>query len=397
MKILVLTSLYPVSGFKTNTTPVVHYFAKEWVKLGMDVHVIHNENKYLLPLYFIPKFLKDKIESSFGVRIPGLSQRQKINYDLDGVKVSRIPILKILPFGKFSDNKIRKHSIKIISILTASNFFPDVIIGHWEYPQIPLIYFLGKEFANSKKVIVFHGINYVKKWPLIYDYLMHFDYIGFRSMGLKREFEHLYGLHNNSFLCYSGIPEEYVNNNRGKTKHSISKFLFVGLLIQRKFPEIIFNALIECSFRGSFFLQYIGQGPLRKTIQKDVDDKGYNKSVSFLDKVPRKKVLDYMSNSDCLIMISRDEAFGLVYLEAMLCGCIIIASINEGMDGIIVDGYNGFLIEAGNELALINLLNRLYDMTEFELEAISKNAIETATDLTDANVAKKYLSLIGVN
>ena len=42
-------------------------------------------------------------------------------------------------------------------------------------------------------------------------------------------------------------------------------------------------------------------------------------------------------------MISKNEAFGLVYLEAMLAGCIVAS--RNGIDGIIIDGYNGFLCD----------------------------------------------------
>ncbi len=36
-------------------------------------------------------------------------------------------------------------------------------------------------------------------------------------------------------------------------------------------------------------------------------------------------------------MISKNETCGLVYIEAMAVGCIMIASKNEGFDGIIND------------------------------------------------------------
>ena len=41
MRIFLLTSVYPSSQAPTGTTPVVHYFAKEWVAAGHDVHVFH--------------------------------------------------------------------------------------------------------------------------------------------------------------------------------------------------------------------------------------------------------------------------------------------------------------------------------------------------------------------
>ena len=47
-------------------------------------------------------------------------------------------------------------------------------------------------------------------------------------------------------------------------------------------------------------------------------------------------------------MISSNEVFKLVYLEAMAQGCIVIASKGGGFDGINVDGQNGFLCEPGD-------------------------------------------------
>ncbi len=53
-------------------------------------------------------------------------------------------------------------------------------------------------------------------------------------------------------------------------------------------------------------------------------------------------------NDNPSVMNSRNEAFGLVYFEAMARGCIIITSRKEGFDGIIQDGVNGFLFKASD-------------------------------------------------
>lgn len=57
-----------------------------------------------------------------------------------------------------------------------------------------------------------------------------------------------------------------------------------------------------------------------------------------------------MLASDCFIMISKNEAFGLVYLEAMSAGCITIASRGEGFDGVIIHGVNGFYVKRAMNL-----------------------------------------------
>ena len=95
--------------------------------------------------------------------------------------------------------------------------------------------------------------------------------------------------------------------------------------------------------------------------------------------------------SDIFIMISKNETFGLVYLEAMATGCIPIASRDEGFDGIIRDGENGFLCEAGNVEELAKIIDKINLMSSNELQKISQKAIETAKRFTDKEVARRYI------
>ena len=111
-----------------------------------------------------------------------------------------------------------------------------------------------------------------------------------------------------------------------------------------------------------------------------------------LGRISRDEVVKQMDSHTIFVMISRAETFGLVYLEAMARGCITIASRDEGFDGIIHDGVNGFLCKAGDVDELSNLLSRIKSMPQAELQAICDNAIKTAHVLTDEKVANNYLN-----
>ncbi len=93
-------------------------------------------------------------------------------------------------------------------------------------------------------------------------------------------------------------------------------------------------------------------------------------------------------------MISRGEAYGLAYLEAMARGCIVVASRNEGFDGIIKDGVNGYLCNAGDRHELAKVIIRIKQLSNAEKQNISRKAIETAKWLTDHNAAKIYIENI---
>ena len=55
-KLLVLTSIYPGPDIPNSFTPVVHYFAKEWVASGVEVKVIHSIAYYPRVFYWISFF-----------------------------------------------------------------------------------------------------------------------------------------------------------------------------------------------------------------------------------------------------------------------------------------------------------------------------------------------------
>ena len=145
---------------------------------------------------------------------------------------------------------------------------------------------------------------------------------------------------------------------------------------------------------ADFELDYVGEGQQRRAIEKFVSTNGLEGNVHIHGFVQRESVSDYLDKDQVFVMISERETFGLVYIEAMSRGCIVVASRNEGMEGIVEDGVNGFLCNAGDSKELVTVLNRIANMSEKELIRISDNAYNTAFELTDENVARNYLGAV---
>lgn len=396
MKILILTSVYPEPDDISTTTPVVHYFAKEWVKQGLDVFVIHNANSYPLLFYKLPKFLLNFIHTIFSVQIPSISQRTQLESKKDGVSIIRLPMLKYIPHGNFSTKTIRKQYNKIIRILKDRDYTPDLIIGHWENPQIPLLSMLKKDY-RVKNVIVCHGTYYLTKQPFA-NYIKNIDVIGTRSLTLAHNIKNILDLNKLPFIAYSGIPDHYLNSNPPSKfkKDRITKFIYVGLLYKRKNVDTIISALAMLDNKD-FSFDIIGNGVEREKLQKVADKLDLSQQVNFLGRLPRQNVQEKLLESECFIMVSQNEVFGLVYLEAMAKGCIVIASKGGGMDGIIENGVNGFLCEAGNEKELYFLIDKIMKLNIEEKNRISIEAYKTACQYTDSIVAKNYLLQIQNN
>jgi glycosyltransferase involved in cell wall biosynthesis len=397
-KILVLATEYPTYDNPHGFTPVVHYFTKHWVEMGHEVIVVHNLVIYPRIFYIVGRVFKQTIESLTG---SNFSTSREINdkiYSLDGVKVLRFPIFKLFPKYRFSEKVIDSQLSKIITFCSENHFIPDIIIGHFTNPQLELVHKLSKVYS-SKTCMIMHdnGISIKSLYKEKYkEYFKSIDIWGFRSKSIQNNFELVFGTRKKTFICYSGIPEaSLISINEKYFPDSLQKFIYVGSLIKRKFPITVLESLIELYSNNSFYnLLYIGSGAEEKNIKKLIEKNKIGSVVSFVGFVPRDEIKNYLDKSECFIMVSEGEAFGLVYLEAMARGLITIGSKSEGIDGVIVHGMNGFLCSSGNKNELINLIKHINCLSTDEKQLISRNAIRTAKGMTDFKVAEKYIQTI---
>ena len=264
---------------------------------------------------------------------------------------------------------------------------------------------LGLLYKDARTCVVQHTDNPVlfkQNYPFSYRKILNsIDTIGYRSLSVKEAFERVYGPVSNSFLCFSGVPRSFINDipvNKGFSNYPLNSFIYVGQFIARKYPIEVIKTLHDLYGKDDFSLTYVGKKEvLYEQINQYVTQNDLNNHVVFTGKIPRAEIVKLYDKAQCFIMISREETFGLVYLEAMSRGCIVIASKNEGMEGIIEDGVNGFLCEAGNQHELNAILTKINSLPKEEKERISQNAIATAIRMTDRRMAEKYLDNVLAN
>lgn len=215
---------------------------------------------------------------------------------------------------------------------------------------------------------------------------------GFRSNAIQREFESIITKPHNSFVCYSGIPSRFINSQLDRKYETANRIIYVGELIERKHPYELLLAVHKTYVKLGFSLTFVGDGPERKKLESFIKANNLESKVKLVGKIPREIITKHLDESDIFAMASRGEAFGLVYLEAMARGCITIASRNEGIDGVIKDNVNGYLVEAGNIDEISDVLKRICSFTSNERKAIALAGYETASNMTDKNMALDYLN-----
>lgn len=395
-KILLLTNIYPTEDPKYPGTKICHFFTKEWQKKGYDVRVIHYESCFPRFYYVIGGLLGDKIMAKTGSLVDMSTPRKATQYEVDGIKVCRVPLKKFFPHGAIP----KKSEIEAIhateSFLLSEVFEPDVITAHFFFPQAQFLHKLKELYPKAITCMVMHsnGENIPKYYK---DYKPLMDSIniwGFRSKSFKTQFECIYGQQAHEFLCYSGIPSEYIQPQQRNFSEGIKKFVFLGSLYKLKNVDITLRALEKVYKDSDYSFDVIGDGAELSNLKKITAQLKQENHVLFHGRQPRDKAQTIMAGADCFIMVSSREAFGLVYLEAMAKGIIPVATIGQGFDGIIIDGENGFLCPSRNVQALKDVLQRMRKLPAEELQRISQNAIATAKELTNEKVAEKYINEI---
>lgn len=400
MNILALTSAYPQPDDGNEVvTPTVKYFCEKWVEDGHRVVVIHNNSCFPKAFYMIPDGARKKLSSKLGHDLPTAASRKQLNRIEKGVHVFRLPMVKTIPHSQFSQRKIDKQIDKIERILEKEKFKPDVIISHWVNPQIELIIPLGKVYG-AKTSLVFHddcSERNVERFNLK-EKIRELTAVGCRSQSYAEHVRDVLDLERTPFVCYSGIPDDLADARQKEFDveklNNVPEYIYVGRLVKYKNVDVIIEALHQFYGDRLFKLHIVGVGAEEAALKQKVSEYGLEDRVVFYGQLKRNDVFELMKKCMCFIMVSQHETFGMVYIEAMLAGCITIASIGGGVDGIIQDGENGFLSEEGSVRQLISKLQVIDEMGTSSRSIIRKNAFSTAYHFKDSIVAKKYLEEI---
>lgn len=395
--ILLITNIYPMPDKSYTGTPVCHYFTKEWLEMGYNIKVVHFITRFPKLYYLFGKLFGDKIKAKTGNVVFTNVPRSYKKYILDGIPIILMPLFKFIPHTSFKKRIINKALEKIYREFEEENFTPDIITGHFALPQLQILHLLKEKYSNSQTCLVLHsdGNSIPKIYPEYKTYFESVNVWGFRSEAFRKSFESNFGEQNNSFICYSGIPKEFINENiKRDFSNGINHFSFLGSLYKLKRVDDTIKSLKNVFRDASFRFDIIGDGAERGNIEGLIKELDLKDKVKLYGEVKRDKAQEILAESQCFIMVSSREAFGLVYVEAMAKGCITIGTKGQGIDGVIKHGENGFLCNSSNVEELTNLIRNIINLPNSELVRISTNAIKTAKNLTDRKVAEHYINSV---
>ncbi len=107
------------------------------------------------------------------------------------------------------------------------------------------------------------------------------------------------------------------------------------------------------------FYVVVGDGDYRPNLEKLAEEFDVGDRVRFVVDAKADDLKRYYARSDVFVMPSRQEGFGLVFLEAMNFGKPVIAGSHGGTPEFVKDGITGFSVEYDNVDLLAERLIRL--------------------------------------
>jgi len=170
--------------------------------------------------------------------------------------------------------------------------------------------------------------------------------------------------------------------------------VFVGRLVSDKGVDVLLDALGLLDAEGLRpRLTVVGDGPEAPRLRAQAERLGIAGQVGFLGTRTDTELVEILNRHRILVVPSRyNEPFGIVALEGIACGCIVVGSRGGGLKDAI--GPCGETFENGDARDLARVLGRRLRNPEMDEECLRHAESHLARHKAD-RVAAAYLAEIG--
>jgi glycosyltransferase involved in cell wall biosynthesis len=134
--------------------------------------------------------------------------------------------------------------------------------------------------------------------------------------------------------------------------------VFTGRLVRKKGADVLLRAFARVRRElPEARLVVVGDGPERRGLERLARALGLGGAVTMCGRLSRDDAADRLEGAWVQVVPSRyQEPFGIVILEAMARGTVVVASRAGGIPEIVRDGETGLLVPPGDEEALAGAL-----------------------------------------
>jgi len=148
----------------------------------------------------------------------------------------------------------------------------------------------------------------------------------------------------------------------------VSRLVMIGRLGRTKGHLILLEALQRLVNQGTdFHMLLVGDGPLRDIIELQIDERGLHDFVEIAGWMDNNSVREELLASRAVVLPSFCEGLPVVIMEALALARPVICTRVGGVSELVVNGENGWIVNAGNVDELTDALEKMLNTPVDEL------------------------------
>jgi len=183
-------------------------------------------------------------------------------------------------------------------------------------------------------------------------------------------------------------------NQLFRTLHDMNRdheIVYLGRLVSDKGVDLLLKSYAASYTPGSH-LTIIGTGPERHVLEQLADELGISSNVKFLGAIQGEALVKELNRHQLMVIPSRwREPFGVVALEGLACGCVVLASDGGGLPDAV--GPAGLLFRRGDLTDLTRQLQILLHDSSL-LARLRSYAPAHLAGFKEHQVCSRYLELV---
>jgi L-malate glycosyltransferase len=263
---------------------------------------------------------------------------------------------------------------------------------------------------DQKVIVTFQGIDVQILTKINYGYrlnkkyndllistIKYIDAFTAISKNIEKDLIKLGVKKNRIFLIPNSVYLKKFKKTQIKKKKSYYiKFITVGRFAEKKKGFDLIKKIVPILNKKKikFKWKIIGKGTNKvlkyKELKKNIDDFEIIEDIQNINELyfPNEELIKHYKSSDIYLNLSRIESFGITFIEALASNLPILSFNTKGIDELIVNNKNGFLINSFNYKKYVNVIDKI------SKNQISITKLETMKTVKNFDLDKNTKELI---
>ena len=210
------------------------------------------------------------------------------------------------------------------------------------------------------------------------------------------------------FVSYSGGYDSQIFNLSKKLKPDKLTIAYCSRLVKSKGLSTLIDSIIHLKELGDFDitkikLNIIGDGPEKLSEQRKVKENNLSNVINFCGFKSQEEISLIYKNSNVFVFPTQyeSESLGLVGIEAMASGLLLIGSNHPALSTYLFNESNGYVFNQGSSEQLGDIISEIYkdcfvQSNHQKIDVLINNGLKTVGKFEKNVVGQKLLNKLRI-